>query len=622
MTFPPKRPTIGAPTGRPGGGQTSPLQYALRLMQQGNFDEAEQSVRVFLKSAVNHPDALHLLGLIAFQRGDAAGAANWIGRAIKAGSTAPEHHKNYGYALKAAGKLQAAAAAYEKATELAPLDAAAWNDRGTVLSALVRNQDAETAYRRAIELAPKDPKAYVNLASLLERTNRAKDAVKIAKQAVALAPKLAAAQNALGNAQRGIGDLDAAFKSFEAARAADPQAIDPVVNLAAVMEETSKIDDALALCRSVLDRAPGQPAATMILARCLRRQGDAETALMALAALKTDTLPLELQRDIAYEQSLLNDRTGNHAVAFDAMTLSNQLSMRVLGVDETRGDPFLTRLDDIKAWIASGGTSAIMKAPSIDDGFPDPIFVIGFPRSGTTLLGQVLDAHSRLVMAEEQTFLDQVIAEIADYPGGIDDLADADVKRLREMYFSLFREAFPWKEGQRVVDKFPLHLIHTGLIKRLFPSASLLFALRHPADVVLSCFMQTFSPNPAMANFFSIDRAAMTYDRVMSLWQAYEEAMAPDAHVVRYENVVADFDAEIGAMFEALDLGWEEGVRAFSEHARARGKINTPSYSQVTEKLYTRARYRWRRYEDQLASAMPHLAPWIERFGYDDEDAA
>lgn len=611
---------MGGPA-RPGaGGAVSPLQLALQQMQQGNLKAAEKTVKAFLKSAPNHPDGLHLMGLIVFQLGKAAQAADWIGRAIMAGSRVPDHHKNHGFALKSAGQLEAAVEAYARATELAPLDAAAWNDYGTVLSALGRNKSAEKVYRQAIQLAPRDPKAFVNLASLLERTNRARDAIALAEQAVAISPGLAPALNVLGNAYRGAGDLEQAITQFEAARAADPDALDPITNLAAVMEETSKLDDAVSLCREVLDRASGHPAATMILARCLRRRGDADEALSALAALDLSGVALELRRDIAYEKALLNDRVGDPATAFAAMTETNALSMQALGVDETLGDPFLERVAAIKQWTEGHASGLPKPSCPVGDDNPAPIFLIGFPRSGTTLLGQILDAHSGLVMAEEQTFLDQVIADIDGYPDAIDRLGAEDVVLLRQRYFDLFAEAFPWQEGQRIVDKFPLHLIHTGLIARLFPDAALLFALRHPADVILSCFMQTFSPNPAMANFFSIERAAMTYDQVMSLWSVFADQTPLNCHTVRYESVVADFDREIGAMFDALSLDWEDGVRAFSERARERGKINTPSYSQVTEKLYTRARYRWRRYERELKPTMPHLTPWIERFGYGEED--
>lgn len=600
------------------------LKQAIGQFQQGDFAGAEKTAKTFLRSARDHPEGHHLLGLIAFQQGDAHKAAKLIGRAVGAGSTSPEHHKNHGYALKALGRLDGAAQAYSRALELAPMDSAAWNDLGNVQVRLGRYREAETSFKRSIELAPDDPKPFVNLASLLSRLNRSNEAVVPSRKAVELAPKLAAAHNALGNAMRGVGKLDAAIDSFERAREIEPDAIDPLTNLAAVMEETSRTAEAGVLCETVLDRHPGHAAAGMILARCLRRQGDPEAALERLERIDEAQVPIDLRRDIAHERSLLYDRAGDSTRAFDAMVLSNALSMQAMGVDETLGDPFLERVEALQSWVRANAGGAVAEIPTVHDGLEDPVFLIGFPRSGTTLLGQVLDSHSGLIMAEEQTFLDAVIAELENreipYPDGIGNIDAETFTALRALYAKRFDAAFDRRAGERMVDKFPLHLIHVGLIRKLFPQAKLLLALRHPCDVVLSCFMQSFSPNPAMANFFSVERAARTYDAVMSLWRAYEEILQPDAHIVRYESVVTDFDVEISAMLAYLGLEWEDGLRNFTERARERGKIHTPSYSQVTEKLYTRARYRWQRYEEQLAPVLPVLVPWIERFGYADSD--
>jgi len=251
------------------------------------------------------------------------------------------------------------------------------------------------------------------------------------------------------------------------------------------------------------------------------------------------------------------------------------------------------------------------------------VFLVGFPRSGTTLLGQVLDSHSGLVLIEERPMLDRVITHVRNdlggYPEGIPALDGAAVADLRQRYFDAVDGECQRLSHQRVVDKFPLHLVHAGLVRAIFPKSQFILALRHPCDVVLSCFMQNFRPNPAMANFFSIERGALTYDRIMSLWSLYEQHLRPVTHPIRYENVVTDFDHEIGELLGFLNLEWEDGVRYFAERARSRGKIDTPSYAQVTEDLYTRARYRWRRYEEQMKPVLGDLMPWIKHFDYDSE---
>jgi len=170
--------------------------------------------------------------------------------------------------------------------------------------------------------------------------------------------------------------------------------------------------------------------------------------------------------------------------------------------------------------------------------------------------------------------------------------------------------------GRLVVDKLPLNIVEAGLIHRLFPQARFILAVRHPCDVCLNCFMQSFRINHAMANFLTLEDAALPYDKVMALWAQYRAVLPLEARQVRYEDLVDDFDGTVGGLLEFLGLGWDDGVRRYAERAGRSKRIDTPSDNQVTEAIYTRARYRWRRYEARLAPIMDRLAPHIAAFGY------
>ena len=625
-----KRPTIAIPGTRPpvaGAASTADprlaqIRKAVGQFQAGDMRAAEKSAKAFLKAMPGHPEGLHLLGIIAFQSGRSGKAIEHLGRAVQAGGRSAEHHKNYGYALKSVGRLEDALQQYDAAAALAPDQAAIWNDRGNVLVALLRYPEAEKSFRRAIELQPDDAKAYVNLGSLLTDLDRTEQAVAICRKAISVASGLAAAHNELGSALRASGAFDEAVTSFRRALELDPESRDAANNLAAAYEETSRLDEARRTCEALLERSPGDPGARLILARCERRDGNIEAALAELNGIDDSGVRVTLQRDIAFERSKLHDRLGDAAEAYRAMLTANELAMHASGIDEQLGEVFIDGVDRLQSWVTPANAAAIRALERPADGEQDPVFLVGFPRSGTTLLGQVLDSHSGLVMVEEQPFLDQVVARLRSaeppYPEAVTRLSKDEIAEYRALYFAGVDEAFERQPGQRIVDKFPLHLVHTGLITALFPDAQFILALRHPCDVVLSCFMQSFVPNPAMANFHSVERTAMTYDRVLTLWQAYEKHLDPACHAIRYEDVVENFDASVEGLLTFLGLAWEDDVREFSEHARKRGPINTPSYSQVTEKLYTRARYRWLRYREQLAPAMTDLAPWIERLGYAD----
>ncbi len=595
------------------------LADAMRAMQAGNVSAAGKLAKKHISKNPRDANALHLLGIIAYQQGEPGSAADYIGKAIAAGSENPSHFANWGLALKSAGRLRDALEAYDKSIKLDPTAAAVWNDRGNTLSSMGDFLSAEDSFRQSLRLNAGDAKTHANLGGVLLSLGHLDEANKAYRKSIELKPDLAAARNGLGNVLARSGDTDGAIAAFEVAIELDNAFSEALANLASLYEELSRLDDAREMATQAIAAQPGNAHAALVLAKCERRDGNFEAGIAHLERLKVDSLPDALSRDLSFEQSRLYDRVGDASKAFAAMTLGNTKALSAEGVDEKLGDKFLDTVAGLRAW--SPGSTARYET---QDGELDPVFLLGFPRSGTTLLGQILDSHSSLAMIEERPVLDTVISKVRDdfggYPYGIDKLSADDITRLRAMYFGLADQEVERSAKQRIVDKFPLHLINVGLIQTLFPASRIVLAVRHPCDVVLSCFMQNFRPNAAMANFFSTARGATAYDAVMDLWVHTTKFSPLDIHSIRYEDVVSDFDQSIHDLLAFLDLPWEEDVRDYAKRARSRGRIDTPSYHQVTEAIYTRARYRWRTYENELAPVMTTLAPWISRFGYDDED--
>jgi hypothetical protein len=168
-----------------------------------------------------------------------------------------------------------------------------------------------------------------------------------------------------------------------------------------------------------------------------------------------------------------------------------------------------------------------------------------------------------------------------------------------------------------VVDKMPLNIARLPIIHRLFPDARIVFALRHPYDVVLSCFITNFSLNYAMANFLDLGDAARLYDLTMRCWVRCNEVFPLRMHDIRYEALVEDLEGSVRPLLDFLGLEWEEGMLDHRRAAAERGYVATASYAQVVEQVYGRARGRWRRYREELGDVLPMLEPWAHRFGYD-----
>lgn len=298
--------------------------------------------------------------------------------------------------------------------------------------------------------------------------------------------------------------------------------------------------------------------------------------------------------------------------AFEAFTIANQMTLqahrawldaseRLYHPDSVRRMGEVVARVDVSAWAApTNGRS--------------PAFLIGFPRSGTTLLDQILSSHGEIVCLEESEHFGEALSEVLAGAARafLPETFTADeIERIRDGYWR--RVDAP--ADAVVVDKFPLNIVVLPLIKRVFPNAKIIFAMRDPRDVVLSCYQQRFAINAAMVQFLELDRAGAYYDLVMSLMDRCRERLDLNLHQIRYEDVVGDLEMAARELCRFLGVGFEPRMLNFNETALRRD-IATPSARQVIQPLYNRSIGRWRRYEEELTPALPVLAPWAKRFGY------
>ena len=257
---------------------------------------------------------------------------------------------------------------------------------------------------------------------------------------------------------------------------------------------------------------------------------------------------------------------------------------------------------------------------TLTPGIENPVFVIGFPRSGTTLLDTLLRGHPAIRVAEESNAVSAMVNRLSGQSDErletLADLRDRDTDNIRKTYFdALARHAKP-DNGVLPIDRFALNTVYAGEIHRIFPDARFILMLRHPADCVLSCFMQTFYETPANACFFTLEDSAHLYDRVFGLWRQYTGLLPLNVLQVKYEDLVTDAETTCRRILDFLDMPWHPGILEHERTARERPLIGTASYNQVTRPLYTEAQGHWRRYRAEMKPVLPALEPWISYFGY------
>jgi Sulfotransferase family len=220
-------------------------------------------------------------------------------------------------------------------------------------------------------------------------------------------------------------------------------------------------------------------------------------------------------------------------------------------------------------------------------------------------------------LEEHELLADGVLAYMRE-PLNFDALAGADepkLNALREAYWQRVRGAGIEVAGKVFVDKHPLNSLKLPLIAQLFPRAKILFAVRDPRDVVLSCFRRRFQMNPSMYELLTVSGAATFYAATMQFAYAAKRALHLQWHEVRYERLIANFEQEMRAICDILELEWMDSMGQFAQRVQAREHA-TPSTAQLSQGLITSATAQWHHYESQLAPALPALKPWIERLGY------
>ena len=250
-----------------------------------------------------------------------------------------------------------------------------------------------------------------------------------------------------------------------------------------------------------------------------------------------------------------------------------------------------------------------------------PVFLVGFPRSGTTLLDTILRSHSEISVIEEVPML-QAAGNFL-HSKGIDDPAVQLItknllSRARQVYEEELKKHIGETNASSVfIDKLPLNLLQAPLIHQLYPDAKLILALRHPMDTILSCWMQNFKLNEAMANMVDIKRIVEFYCIAMETFKICRTTYNFNVHEIRYEDLINNFQKESESVVQFLNMQWEPEMENYQYTAIKRGRINTPSYSQVVQPIYKDAQYRWLNYRKYLEQYLGQVKPWISEFAYD-----
>jgi tetratricopeptide (TPR) repeat protein len=439
-------------------------------------------------------------------------------------------------------------------------------------------------------------------------------------------PDLATAWLELGSACDINGDDAGARSAYERVRTLVPADAEAWAALATIALRRGDVEQARSLAEEALQRRPDHPGAGVVVASTDLERGATVEGMSRLEALIARKVLDERQLPVALGRlGDALDRLGRTREAFGAYERMNAETLRVNAGRFGDGGTVENHLELVRRltrWFERQDP-ADWRMPAAADGYASPVrrhvFLLGYPRSGNTLVENILASLPGVRALEERpTLADADLAFLRD-EGALDRLArldSAEAARLREAYWQRVRAEVPDVEGSVFVDMAPLNGIKLAMIARLFPDAIVVLCRRDPRDVVLSCFRRHFRVNASTYQMAGLERAARHYDAVMRLVDLQLAVLPMPVHVVDYAALVGSFDATTRSLAQFVGVPWTEAARDFSRTAAAR-EVRTVSAPQVRRGLFDGTR-QWERYREQMAPVLPLLEPWVRKFGYAD----
>jgi tetratricopeptide (TPR) repeat protein len=612
-----------------GGAQAIPLLIqAQRLLVQGNYNQATTILRRALELDASNVDAQHFMGMATAFGGKIGEGIERIRASVNAQPNNPLFRFNLAFWLGKTGNVGAAIRELIQAVAVKPDYHEARYQ--LVKLAMERRMHALAKLHLDALLAvePENPELHYRLATVLLRLKEHTAMEREFRTLIARAPDNIELHMKLGEGLRGTGRDDEARAEYETVLAIEPGNPDALYELALLEERRHRLEESERLARQGLALQPNHGFLQLALARVRRRQGRMEEALEMLRQIASANVTDGCRVSAFYEMGTILDKLKRYDEAFEAFDHANIVDRNQFTDLET--GTFYNK-DANKAWFTTlknfytrDRLAALQPYLPPPASGPQPLFIVGFPRSGTTLTEQMLSAHPHIHGGDELTGLGlieqhaatQTIQNLEPYPACLAAVPQTGKQdtlfKLRDFYLHIAAESQAVDpEKPLFTDKMPLNENHMGLIRLLFPASPIIHVVRHPLDIVLSCYTNQLYHGNACA--LSLDTLAFHMIETWKLVDHYTVEMDLRYTRIRYEDLLNDPEGEIRRVLEFIGEPWDARCLDFHKSGRV---ARTASYAQVSQPLYRSSQERWRAYRKHLAPIIPVLAPLVERLGY------
>jgi tetratricopeptide (TPR) repeat protein len=628
--------------------------FSAALVSVNKLDEAEKACRRALSINGKSPDALNNLGSIQNGKGDREGALLCFSKSLEidprniqslfsigvlhfdVGETNlarkywdevlildashSEAYFNLGLLHQESGRLGLAEFNYTRAVYHDRNHKKAFSNFGVVKYRQGNFLEAEKLLRTALFIDDSYFDAILNLIRVLQASDKMKDALKFTQKMMKHDPSdeliIAHAMSL-----RAAGKSDEAFTLISEFTDKNPSDLGARLLLLSVCEGLNKVEELGVLISTLkCDGNGGLNVVRLYEAVHLLRLKKYEASLDILSTFDDQSFTGQHETMFYENLGVVQDKLNNSPKAFQAFERMNESTIQQNESFDSEVESLFNDLVLRKQDIYEYTPDRDDKISEIHDN-PKIGFIVGFPRSGTTLLDTVMRSHSKISVIEEKPLVQKsIFSQFGGKLPKLKEVSDTQKSMMRKTYLEGCQAYLgeEYDSGNLIIDKLPLNLSWLPYVDMMFPGAPIIFAARHPYDSILSNYMQNFSLNPSMACMLNLKTAATLYDLSMSVFEGSVKNLDLNLHLYRYESIIADFDREVVRLLSFLELEWEDGVRDYRKTAMSRGKINTPSYKQVVQPIYKESAYRWERYKGFIHEIFPIIEPYVKKMGYYD----
>ncbi|MER9940195.1 tetratricopeptide repeat protein [Mesorhizobium sp. M0088] len=539
----------------------------MQLHQAGRRQEAETIYRQVLARQPKHAAAAHFLGLLLHQTGRSEEGLDLIERSVSLQPTNPDFLNNFGTVMRDLGRPAAAIDFFRGAVDLRPDQLAARDNLGSSLKQVGQFEEAEEIYRGTVARNPFHVRARIGLAETLQEAGRLDEALAVFREALAIRPKDADLLHGLG-----VG-----------------------------LMEKGKLDEAVDLFRQALAINPAMATAWLMLTQ-VKRQKDRDSELGGMEAQHAKAPQDSLARmQLSFGLGKANDDLRDYGRAFDYFAEGNAIRRKSINYDQARTR---AEFEAMKATFDAGFFEKHRPSSISDD---TPIFIVGMPRSGTTLVEQIIASHPQVYGAGELSILKKAVGRQfpatmpGGFPWGVSDMGDADFAEAGQAYLDMLHARYP--NMRHVTDKMPGNFLLVGFIHMMMPKARIIHCARDAAATCLSIYKVHFRGDSHRYGY-DLGELADFHNLYTDIMKHWHTVLPGVVHDVRYEDFVADQEGQTRALIAHLGLPWDDAALSFHETDRP---VRTASAAQVRQPMYQGSVDLWKRYGDRLKPLLDKL---------------